>query len=106
MCVLYCTKINMSNSTPLAIKILSMQYPERYAVRRLVAAAHQVLLVNHPRLELEVTEIADPVEIGKYAFVLVLPSLVINEKVVCTGRLPAKEEVARWLLEAVQENEE
>jgi hypothetical protein len=106
MCVLYCTKTNMSTSTPLTIKILSMQYPERYAVSRLVAAAHQELLANHPRLELKVTEIADPGEIGKYAFVLVLPTLVINEKVVCTGRLPAKEEVARWLLEAVQGYEE
>ena len=45
-------------------------------------------------LELEITEVTDPGEIGKYAFVLVLPTLVINEKVVCSGRFPSKEEVA------------
>jgi hypothetical protein len=84
----------------LSVKILSLQYPERYAVRRLVAAAQQELLLKYPNLELDITEVMDPGEIGKYAFVLVLPTLVINEKVVCSGRFPAKEEVAGWLLEA------
>jgi hypothetical protein len=87
----------------LNVKILSLQYPERYAVRRLVAAAQQELLSKCPCLELEITEITDPAEIGRYAFVLVLPTLVINEKVVCSGRFPAKEEVTDWLLEAAVE---
>ena len=87
----------------LSVKILSLQYPERYVVRRLVAAAQQELLSKCPHLELDITEVMDPGEIGKYAFVLVLPTLVINEKVVCTGRFPAKEEVADWLLEAAEE---
>ncbi len=87
----------------LAVKILSLQYPERYVVRRLVAAAQQELLSKCPHLELDIAEVTDPGEIGKYAFVLVLPTLVINEKVVCSGRFPAKEEVADWLLEAAEE---
>jgi len=87
----------------ITVKILSLQYPERYVVRRLVAAAQQELLLKCPRFDLAITEVTDPKEIGKYAFVLVLPTLVINEKVVCSGRFPEKEEVAGWLLEAVEE---
>ena len=85
----------------LDIKILSIQYPERYAVRRLVTLAHEELQSGHPGLEMNVTEISDPGQICKYAFVIILPTLVVNEKVVCTGRFPAKEEVAAWLREAI-----
>jgi len=87
----------------LSVKILSLQYPERYVVRRLVMAAQQELLSKYLYLELDINEVTDPGEIGKYAFVLVLPTLVINEKVVCSGRFPAKEEVTDWLLEAAKE---
>ncbi len=87
----------------LAVKILGLQYPERYVIRRLVAAAQQELSSKCPHLELDIAEETDPGEIGKYAFVLVLPTLVINEKVVCSGRFPAKEEVTHWLLEAAEE---
>ncbi|KAF0109007.1 MAG: hypothetical protein FD146_51 [Anaerolineaceae bacterium] len=85
----------------LNVKILSIQYPERYVVRRMVAMAFQELQSGHPGLEMNITEIGDPGQICKYAFVIVLPTLVINEKVVCTGRFPTKEEVAAWLREAV-----
>jgi hypothetical protein len=85
------------------VKILGLQYPERYVVRRLVAAAQQELSSKCILLNLEITEVTDPGEIGKYAFVLVLPTLVINERVVCSGRVPAKEEVTGWLLEAADE---
>jgi len=89
----------------LFVKILSLQYPERYVVRRLVTAAQQELLSKCKPLELEIVEVTDPGEIGKYAFVLVLPTLVINEKVVCSGRFPTKEEVKKWLLDAAEERE-
>jgi hypothetical protein len=89
----------------LNVKILGLQYPERYVVRRLVAAVQQELLSTSVPLDLEISEVTDPAEIGKYAFVLVLPTLVINEKVVCSGRFPAKEEVAGWLLGAVEEKQ-
>jgi hypothetical protein len=88
-----------------SVKILSLHYPERYVVRRLVTVAQQELLTKCRPLELEITEVTDPGEIGKYAFVLILPTLVINEKVVCSGRFPTKEEVTKWLLEAAEERE-
>lgn len=87
----------------LTIKILGMQYPERYVVRRLVAAAQQELASQLQPLEVDIAEVTDPGEIGKYAYVLVLPTLVINERVVCSGRVPSRQEVTAWLLEAAKE---
>jgi hypothetical protein len=84
----------------LNVKILSIQYPERYVVQRLVLHAFQELKSETPDLEVNITEISDPGQICKYAFVIILPTLVINEKVVCSGRFPTKEEVVSWLREA------
>ncbi|MCJ7586268.1 MAG: thioredoxin family protein [Anaerolineales bacterium] len=85
----------------LNIKILGVRHPERYAVRRSVLSAQNELQAQYPDLAVEIAEIKDPGEIGKYALVLILPSLVVNEKLVCTGRFPAKKEVLGWLLEAM-----
>lgn len=87
----------------LSVKILGMQYPERYVVRRLVAAAQQELASQSLPMEIEVAEVTDPGEIGRYAYVLVLPTLVINERVVCSGRIPSRQEVTSWLLKAVED---
>jgi hypothetical protein len=94
--------INPGLTLVLTIKILSLQYSERYVVRRLVCAAQQELLSKCIPLDLDIDEVSDPGEIGRYSFVLILPTLVINEKVVCSGRFPAREEVTRWLLEAAE----
>lgn len=84
------------------IKILSIQYPERYAVRRLVILAQQELKQEYPDLELAITEINDPGIIGQYACVIVLPTLVIDEKVVCSGCFPSRDEVIAWLRQAIE----
>lgn len=83
------------------VKILSLGAPERYAIRRLVTAAYQKVLQKTPELELKMMEVSDPSEIGKYAFTIILPTLVINEKIVCSGRFPAQEEIIHWLADAV-----
>ena len=83
------------------VKILSLGAPERYAVRRMVTAAYQELLQQYPNLQISVTEISDAAEIGKVAFTLVLPTLVIDGKVVCSGRFPTREEVGGWLCEVM-----
>ncbi len=82
------------------VKICSIQYPERYVVRRTIQAAQGELQAEFPGLELEISEVSDPGAIGKYAFVLVLPTLVIDDKVVCSGRFPSREETHGWLREA------
>jgi hypothetical protein len=85
----------------LIVKILSLGAPERYAVRRMVAAATQDLLQQYPNLEINIIEVSDATEIGKSAMTVVLPTLVINGKVVCTGRFPTREEVGDWMKQAI-----
>jgi Thioredoxin domain len=87
------------------VKILSLGTPERYTVRRTVLAAQQDLLPSDSHLEVNITEVADADQIVRYASVLVLPTLVINEKVVCSRRFPSREEVANWLSEAIDKTQ-
>jgi hypothetical protein len=81
----------------LIVKILSLGAPERYAVRRMVTAIQHELQMIDPQLQMTITEVNDAGQIGRYASVLVMPTLVINEKVVCSGRFPTREEVVSWL---------
>jgi hypothetical protein len=83
------------------VKILSLGTPERYAVRRTVMAAQQELLSAAPEYQMNISEVNDASQILRYASVLMLPTLVINEKVVVSGRFPTREEVAGWLSEAM-----
>ena len=85
----------------LIVKILSLGAPERYAVRRMVTAAYQDLLQQYSNMVITIIDVSDSTEIGKAARTLVLPTLVINEKVVCSGRFPSREEVGGWLREAM-----
>jgi hypothetical protein len=84
------------------VKILSLGAPERYAVRRMVVAAQNELQQQYPDLSIQILEMDDSREIGKYAAVLVLPTLVINEKIICSGHFPTKEAVLAWLREAIE----
>ena len=83
------------------IKILGYKSPQRYAVRQAVIAARNELRKTLPELELSITEIKDIVEIEEYTSVVSYPSLMINDKLVSTGLFPKKDEVIRWLQEAI-----
>jgi hypothetical protein len=90
----------------LHVKILGHKTPQRYAVLRAVVAAQGELAREHPGLEIEVSEIKDSQEILRYTTVLSYPSLVVNEKMVCIGRFPRKDEVAGWLRQALEQYSE
>ena len=50
----------------------------------------------------DVFQVHDPDEIGRFG-VMRTPALVINGKVVCSGRLPSRAQVEEWLREMITE---
>ena len=84
------------------LKILGYKKPQRYCVKRTVMAAQIELQETNPGLEIAVAEVKTLSEIQKITQVFILPSLMINEKLVCVGRFPKKEEIIAWLQEALQ----
>jgi hypothetical protein len=86
----------------ITVKILSYKSPQRYAVKQTLRAAQNELRKSLPCLEITVEEVKDLAEIEKYTPVVILPSLVVDEKLVCVGRFPKKDEAISWLQQAME----
>ena len=80
----------------ISVKILGHKRAQRYPLERAVIAAQQEL----PNTTLLVEHIKTAAEIQQYTPVFSMPSLMVNEKLVCVGRFPTKVEVLSWLREA------
>jgi hypothetical protein len=52
-------------------------------------------------MEAEFEKVTDYAQITEYP-ILSTPGLVINEKVVCSGRIPQEAEVMTWLADALE----
>jgi small redox-active disulfide protein 2 len=57
-------------------------------------------IVNEMALEAEVAKVTEYAEIMTYE-ILSTPGLVVNKRVVCSGRIPTKAEVTTWLVDAL-----
>lgn len=79
------------------IKILCYRTPVCYAVWRVVQQAITQLAPQFPEVEIKISMIKDTTEIARYTHNLLLPSLVINEKLVSAGHIPCKDEVITYL---------
>ena len=58
-------------------------------------------VVSEMALEAEVIKVTDYADIMAYN-ILSTPGLVVNEKVVCSGRIPTPAEVTTWLADALE----
>ena len=60
--------------------------------------------LTYMSLQAEIIKITDHAEIMDYP-ILSTPGLVINEKLVCSGRIPSQTELTTWLADAEMEAE-
>lgn len=79
----------------LNVKVLGPGCAKCYSLERNAAAALEALLREHPDLQVSLEHIEDVLAIEQYP-VLFTPALVINEQVVCAGRVPKKDEILDW----------
>ena len=51
---------------------------------------------------MEIAEVRELSEIEKITPVVIYPSLVLNDRLVCVGRFPSKEDILVWFHQALQ----
>jgi hypothetical protein len=66
-------------------------------------AAQAALSQEYPGLQVEIAEVRELSEIEKITPVVIYPSLVLNDRLVCVGRFPSKEDILVWFQQALQE---
>ena len=79
----------------LSIKVLGPGCANCVKVAQLAQQA-----VNTLSIEAQIEKVTEMPEIVKYR-ILATPGLVINEKVVCAGRIPTVAEVTTWVTNAL-----
>jgi small redox-active disulfide protein 2 len=80
----------------LKIKVLGPGCYNCYALEGAVAEALEILMEEDESIQATLHHVDDPMEISQY-LLLFTPGLVVNEKLVCAGRIPKKEEIIEWL---------
>lgn len=81
------------------IKILGTGCPN---CNKIEANAHEALGWIRPGCEAEILKVTDPEEIS--AYVLRTPGLLVNDAVVCEGRVPASTEIVTWIADALADD--
>jgi small redox-active disulfide protein 2 len=81
------------------IKVLGPGCANCQKVEQLAVAA-----VNDLGLEADVEKITDVIKMLAYP-IMSTPGLVINDEVVCSGRVPSPDEVVEWVKQAAAEAE-
>ncbi|MBN1284624.1 MAG: thioredoxin family protein [Anaerolineae bacterium] len=81
----------------LTIKVLGPGCPNCQKVEQ---HTRQALEMFQPEGGYKLVKVTDPVEISRY--IMRTPGLVIDEKVVCEGRIPKPEDIMTWLADALE----
>jgi hypothetical protein len=87
----------------LNIKVLGPGCANCKRLAQLAELAIKDLKVEQPALEATVEKLTDPTTFEYYRL-LSTPGLVINEKLVSSGRVPTREAIATWVREALSAN--
>ena len=92
----------------LDIKILGPGCANCYRLEGLTIAVLEFMAEQSPaRCDLEkvtLMHLHEPEDLQRYGL-LYTPGLVVNEKLVCGGRVPSALEIREWLAEAVEQGE-
>jgi len=81
----------------LTIKVLGTGCPNCKKVEAIARQAADMM-----GMQAEIIKVTDYSQIMEYA-ILSTPGLVINEKVVCSGRIPTPAEVTTWVANSLEE---
>jgi len=81
----------------LTIKVLGTGCPNCKKVEAIARQAAEMM-----GMQAEIIKVTDYSQIMEYA-ILSTPGLVINEKVVCSGRIPTPAEVTTWVANSLEE---
>jgi len=89
----------------LKIKVLGPGCPNCQRVEQRAEAALKALAEEHPSLEATIQHVTDYDKIMAYP-IMATPGLVVNEQLICSGRIPRVDEVVGWLREALDKWDE
>ncbi len=87
------------------VKVLGLGGVNCRRLERRASTAVEALLGEIPSLEAAIKQVTDEEEIAGYA-ILDTPGLVIDEQVICSGRVPQIDGIAGWLREELAGSDE
>ncbi len=89
----------------LRVKIIGFGCPRCQLVEKIAAEETANILQESPDLKITLEHVDDLSDVQKY-HIFYTPGLVVNDKLVCAGRIPSNQEVLLWLRDAIAiENE-
>ncbi len=84
----------------LRVKIIGFGCPRCQLVEKIAAEELADVLRETPNLKISLEHGVDVAEVQKY-HIFYTPGLVVNDKLVCAGRIPSNQEVLGWLRDAI-----
>jgi small redox-active disulfide protein 2 len=81
----------------LEVKVLGPGCPN---CKKVEQHTREALTMLQPEGDVEIVKVTDTLAITEY--IMRTPGLVINEEVVCEGRVPKTDEIVTWLADAME----